>query len=146
MGDIIMKFNLFALPISISIILWNSSIAYANTDILEVSSTDIYSEDVIDTTIIHKSWHFYKIEVENPAKLTVKLRKISDNVDLYVSQSPKPSQNNFLCAPLKSGSSIETCRLDSNIPTTWYIGVHGKMNSNYQLKVKTDDLKLLSGY
>ena len=50
----------------------------------------------------------------------------------------------FQCAPLKTGASIETCRLTSHVPTTWFIGVHGKMDSDYQLKVKTDDLKLIS--
>jgi len=92
----------------------------------------------------YKSWHFYKIEVDNPTKLTVKLRKISDDVDLYVSRSKKPTKNEFLCAPLKQGSSIETCRLTSHTAATWYIGVHGKLKSDYQLNVQTNDLNLLS--
>ena len=105
---------------------------------------DIYSEDTIREEINFKEWHFYKMEVDKPSKLTVKLRKISNDADLYVSRSKKPSAQEFQCAPLKTGSSIETCRLTTDKPGTWYIGVYGKMESDYQLGVKTDDLKFIS--
>ncbi|MCW8929136.1 MAG: PPC domain-containing protein [Gammaproteobacteria bacterium] len=131
-----MKRSLFTL---IPLLLFGS-ISYGASSI----PTAIYSEDTISEEINHKDWHFYKIEVDNPSKLTVKLRKISDDVDLYVAHSKKPTEDNFHCAPQKSGSSIETCRLTSNTAATWYIGVHGKMDSNYQLSVNTKDLKLLS--
>ncbi|WP_198264582.1 PPC domain-containing protein [sulfur-oxidizing endosymbiont of Gigantopelta aegis] len=114
------------------------------TSAYAADTTSIYPEDTIVKEIDYKSWHFYKIEVDNPTKLTVKLRKISDDVDLYVSRSKKPTKNEFLCAPLKQGSSIETCRLTSHTAATWYIGVHGKLKSDYQLNVQTNDLNLLS--
>lgn len=137
-GDIFMKHSLSTL--TFIILLLSGPITYAASTI----PTDIYSEDTILDEISYKEWHFYKIEVDNPAKLTVKIRKISDDVDLYVSRSKKPSEDNYQCAPLKKGSSIETCRLTSNTSATWYIGVHGKMDSDYQLSVQTDDLNLLS--
>lgn len=137
-GYIFMKYSLSAL--SLLPILLSSSATFASDAI----ATDIYSEDTISEEIDYKDWHFYKIEVDNPAKLTVKLRKISNDVDLYVSRSKKPSEDEFQCAPLKTGTLIETCRLTSDTPGIWYIGVHGKMESNYQLRVNTDDLKLIS--
>lgn len=128
------------LAIIIILMLLGSSFAFSASSI----PTAIYSEDTVIEEINNDDWHFYKIEVDNPAKLTVKLRKISDDVDLYVSRSKKPSEDEFNCAPLKTGSSIETCRLTSNTATTWYIGIHGKMDGDYQLSVKTIDLNLLS--
>ena len=131
-----MKFSMLALlPM-----LFSYSITYAASSL----PSDIYSEDILIEEVNHEEWNFYKIVVENPAKLTVKLRKISDDVDLYVSQTKKPTEDEFTCAPLKMGKSIETCRLTSHMPTTWYIGVHGKQESDYQLSVKTDDLRLIS--
>lgn len=133
-----MKHSILAL--SLVPMLLSSSITLAASAI----PTVIYSEDTISEEINQKDWHFYKIDVDNPAKLTVKLRKVSDDVDLYVSRSKKPTIDEFQCAPLKDGSSIETCRLTSHTSATWYIGIHGKMDSDYQLSVKTDDLELLS--
>ena len=137
-GNTVMKHSIFTL--SLIPLLLCSSIIFAADSI----PTAIYSEDTISEEINSKDWHYYKIDVEYPAKLTVKLRKISDDVDLYVSPLKKPSEEEFQCAPLKNGSSIETCRLTSHTAGTWYIGIHGKMDSDYQLSVKTDDLNLLS--
>ena len=133
-----MKHNLFAL--ALLPVLFSSSITFAS----DAVPMDIYSEDTISETIDHKKWHFYKMEVDNPAKLTIKLRKISDDADLYVSRSKKPSQDNFQCAPLKSSSSIETCRITSHTAAIWYIGIYGKKKSDYKLNVQTADLKQVS--
>lgn len=134
-----MKHSLLILTLS-ALFLSTSFVTFAASAI----PTDIYSEDTVSDQITYKDWHFYKIDVDNPAKLTIKLRKISDDVDLYVSRSKKPSEEEFQCAPLKNGSSIETCRLTSSTAATWYIGIHGKMDSDYQLSVRTVDLELLS--
>ncbi len=133
-----MKHSLFAL--TLLPVLLSSSITYAS----DAVPMDIYSEDTIIEEIAYKKWHFYKIEVEDPAKLTVKLRKISDDADLYVSRSKKPSLDEFQCAPLKSNSSIETCRISSHTAATWYIGIYGKTKSDYKLNVQTDELKQVS--
>jgi len=127
-------------------LLFSGSQSFANEEssTTEKLATSIYSEDVVEELINHDDWHFYKIEVETAAKLTVKLRKISDDADLYVSSSKKPSNDDFQCAPKKSGKLIETCRLSSNTPIIWYIGVHGKLESDYQLGVTTNELSLVS--
>lgn len=118
----------------------SSSIALAAA----VIPTEIYSEDTISEEIDYQQWHFYIIAVDKPSKLTIKLRKISHDADLYVSRSKIPTEETFQCAPLKNGTSIETCRLTSHKPGIWYIGIYGKKESDYQLGVKTVDLKSLS--
>ncbi|MCK5648613.1 MAG: PPC domain-containing protein [Gammaproteobacteria bacterium] len=133
-----MKQGLFIVCI-VSMIL-SSSITLA----ADIIPTDIYSEDTISEEIDYQQWHFYKIDVDKPSKLTIKLRKISDDADLYVSRSKIPTEEKFQCAPLKNGTSIETCRLTSHKPGIWYIGIYGKMEGDYQLGVKTVDLKMLS--
>ena len=133
-------------------ILLSGSLAFANVEpsankeslSKDKFATSIYSEDIVIELIDHDDWHFYKIEVDTAAKLTVKLRKISDDADLYVSRSKKPTDNDFQCAPKKSGKLIETCRLSSSTPVIWYIGVHGKLESDYQLGVTTNELNLVS--
>lgn len=104
----------------------------------------IYSEDVVNESIDEHSWHYYQIDIENPSKLTVKLRKVSDDVDLYVSNSQKPTEDSYLCAPQKKGNSIETCRLNTNTTGSWFIGIHGKTDSDYQLSVQAKEAELLS--
>jgi hypothetical protein len=127
----------YVLIIIITVVLACSSFSLAAT-------TLIYSEDVIQNEINKNEWHFYQIEVTNPAKLTIKLRKLSSNVDLYVAQSKKPTKRDFLCAPLKNNNSIETCRLTSHTPGNWYIGIHGKSNSDYQLGFVANEIELSS--
>lgn len=106
--------------------------------------TPIYSDEVIYEIIDYDDWHFYSIELDKPVKLTVKLRKISDDADLYVARSKKPTKDKFQCAPLKEGTSIETCRINIQTAGTWYIGVHGKKDSDYQLGVNITDMKQIS--
>jgi hypothetical protein len=123
------------------------SVTFALTGMSTIAiaaTNQIYSDDVIEETIAQNNWHYYQIRVDDPSKLTVKLRKISDDVDLYVAKSQKPSEDNFVCAPQKTGNMIETCRLTSNIPSVWYIGVHGKADSDYQLGVRAESMKLIS--
>ena len=122
----------------------SSLLVYSSVSIAEDSPTAIYSEDIITDQVNADDWHFYKIDLETAAKLTVKLRKISDDVDLYVTRSKKPTNSDFLCAPQKLGNLIETCRLTNHTASTWYIGVHGKMDSQYQLGIETKDLDLTS--
>ncbi len=118
----------------------------ASTAILasEEIPQEIYSEDVISNFVGSEKWQFYRIDIDTPAKLTVKLRKIDNNADLYVLRSKKPSKDEFLCAPKREGQSIETCRLTANEAGTWYIGVHSKQGSHYQLGVKAKDMSLIS--
>ncbi len=104
----------------------------------------IYPDDQIHEQIDSNSWKFYKLELDNPAKLTIKLRKLSDDVDLYVAKTQKPTTSEYLCAPRKSGKRIETCRLSAQKYDVLYIGIFAKADSDYQLGVSARDIKLLS--
>jgi hypothetical protein len=121
----------------ILIILCSSSIAIAQT-------SEIRSNDIIQEKVKKSSWQYYEININKPSKLTVKLRKISKDVDLYVARNDKPTKEDFLCAPLKSGKQIETCRMTILTPGKLYVGIYGKLESKYQLGVETKDMKFLS--
>ncbi len=108
------------------------------------SGWTIYPEDKITDQISQYNWQYYKVELDNPAKLTIKLRKISDDVDLYVGKNKKPTTDNFICAPRKSGKRIETCRLNSQEADVIYIGIYGKADSDYQLGLSAHEQELLS--
>ena len=123
----------------ILIFLATVSITYAAESI-----NSIYPEDRIKDQISQYSWQYYKVELDNPAKLTIKLRKISDDVDLYVGKNQKPTTDNFICAPRKSGRRIETCRLNNQEADVIYIGIYGKADSNYQLGLNAHEQELLS--
>ncbi len=141
-----MKHSLSAVPALLPLMLLqlSSTLFYTAPASAEQSEpTAIYANDIIHEVIDYDDWHFYSIELDKPAKLTVKLRKISDDVDLYVSRDKVPTADVFLCAPLKNGTSIETCRITSQTAGMWYIGVHGKMDGDYQLGVNTTELKQL---
>ena len=99
---------------------------------------------VVENQIDKNEWHFYQFDTDTISELTIKLRKISDDVDLYVSRAKKPTENDFLCAPKRSSQLIETCRLSLQSPGKWYIGIHGKASSDYQLGIKVDDCDLIS--
>ena len=101
------------------------------------------------TRVIHKQifkneWHYYEFDMESPSNLTIRLRKISDDVDLYVAREKKPTEHDFLCAPKRSSAMIETCRLKSITPGKWYIGIYGKTKSNYQLGIMADGSDIIS--
>ena len=123
----------------ILIFLATVSITYAAESI-----NSIYPEDKIKDQISQHNWQYYKVELDNPAKLTIKLRKISDDVDLYVSKNQKPTTDNFICAPRKSGKRIETCRLNSQEADVIYIGIYGKADSDYQLGLSAHEQELVS--
>lgn len=116
-----------------------SSVAFASDN-----SRSIYPEDKITNQVEQDHWQYYKLELDSPAKLTIKLRKISDDVDLYVSKEQKPTTSDYLCAPRKPGNLIETCRLNSAEAEVIYIGIYGKAESDYQLGVNARKQKLLS--
>lgn len=112
---------------------------------MAVAQTEqIRANETVKEQINESAWHYYEIDIDKPSKLTVKLRRISDDVDLYVSRTDKPTKESFLCAPKKAGKRIETCRLTSDTAGTWYVGVYGKLDSHYQLGVETKDMTLIS--
>lgn len=133
-----MKIKQLLLILTIFII--QTTVVYAE----DADSRTIYSEDVVQEQISENDWHFYRLDIETASKLTIKLRRISDDVDLYVAKTKKPDEDFFVCAPKKSGSSIETCRLSTNTAGVWYIGIHGKLDSDYQLGVLTKEINLVS--
>lgn len=99
---------------------------------------------VIQQQIAKNQWQYYQLDLDTPSQLTIKLRKMSNDVDLYVSRAKKPTKDDFLCAPKRSSAMIETCRLNTQKAGKWFIGIYGKTDSNYQLGVRANDCELIS--
>ena len=94
-------------------------------------------EEIISEQIETNGWKYYRIDLDKPANLTVKLRKVKGDADIYVVSSRKPSASFHECAPKKTGNRAETCRIKSNSSKIWYVGVHGKEQSSYELKIES---------
>ncbi|MCW8929184.1 MAG: PPC domain-containing protein [Gammaproteobacteria bacterium] len=94
-------------------------------------------EETINNQIEGDSWQYYRIELDEPANLTVKLRKVHGDADMYVVSSRKPTTDFHECAPKKAGNRGETCRIKTNSSKIWYVGVHGKEQSSYDLKIES---------
>ena len=109
-----------------------SNILYANDEIKSLEP-----EDVLTESVESNSWQYYRVELDEPANLTVKLRKLKGNADVYVVSSRKPTQNFHECAPKKAGNKAETCRIKSKTASVWYVGVYGKESSQYDLMVES---------
>lgn len=114
-----------------------SSIALSQT-------SQLRADEPVKKKIDESAWHYYEVDIDKPSKLTVKLRRISRDVDMFVARDDKPTKDNFLCAPQKEGKQIETCRLTSHTPGKWFVGIYGKMDSKYQLGIETKDMKYIS--
>jgi hypothetical protein len=110
-----------------------SSPLYALDDIV----APLEPEEIISDQIETNDWKYYRIELDEPANLTVKLRKVQGNADIYVVSSRKPTASFHECAPKKTGNRAETCRIKSNSSKVWYVGVHGKKQSSYELKIES---------
>lgn len=117
--------------LTLALVLLCSSL-YASDDVALLEP-----EETLHEQIEADSWQYYRVELDEPANLTVKLRKVRGNADIYVVSSRKPSESFHECAPKKSGNKAETCRVKSAASKTWYVGVHGKESSSYNLKVES---------
>ena len=109
-----------------------SSVLFAQDNITALEPEETLSESVESNT-----WRYYRIELDEPADLTVKLRKVKGNADVYVVSSRKPTQAFHECAPKKKGNRGETCRMKSETSNVWYVGVFGQESSTYDLKVES---------
>ena len=115
------------------VLIFISNILYANDEIKSLEP-----EDVLTGAIESNTWQYYRVELDEPANLTVKLRKVKGNADVYVVSSRKPTQTFHECAPKKTGNKAETCRIKSNTTSVWYVGVYGKESSTYDLTVESN--------
>lgn len=94
-------------------------------------------EETISDQIELDTWKYYRVELDEPSNLTVKLRKIQGDADIYVVSSRKPTASFHECAPKKLGNRGETCRIKSDSSKVWYVGVHAKEQSSYNLRIES---------
>ena len=94
-------------------------------------------EETINDEIELNAWKYYRVELDEPSNLTVKLRKVQGDADIYVVSSRKPTASLHECAPQKLGNRGETCRIKSNSSKVWYVGVHAKEQSSYKLTIES---------
>jgi hypothetical protein len=105
---------------------------YASDDVTQLEPEETLSEEISSS-----GWKYYRVELDEPANLTVKLRKVEGEADIYVVSNRKPNTSFHECAPQRAGSRAETCRIKSGSATIWYVGVLSKENSSYDLKVES---------
>jgi len=78
-----------------------------------------------DLSGVSGSQSFYKLTVPADAtKLTVKAADGTGDVDLYLRNGSKPTENDNDCAPYKVGNK-ETCTINNPAEGEWHIGLFG---------------------
>lgn len=76
------------------------------------------------------SWQYFSVVVpQGMSLLDVKISGGTGDVDLYVRRSLEPTISSYDCRPYRYGNE-ETCRYNSPVAATYYIGLRGY--TNYQ--------------
>ena len=98
-------------------------------------------------TVAEGKWLYYQIQASAAdTKLTVELKNLSSDVDLYVRKGAKPNLSDFDCRPYLGGTSSETCNLTNTGDTTWFIGVYGYTAGSFSIKATLiGTIALISG-
>jgi len=101
-------------------------------DVTATSSTPsadtLTSGQAVNGTVSTASWTDYKIvSSDSNNNLTVNLKNLSDDADLYIGKGYLPYSDSFDCASYNEGTVEENCQLDiaGQGEVTWYVGVYG---------------------
>ena len=99
------------------------------TGVIEISS-----DSLINGSVSQGEQKHYAIRAQSGDRhLMVSLAGLSGDLDLYVRANQQPSQNTYDCRPYKGGVVAETCSLDNDGETIWFITVDGYKAGNFQL-------------
>ena len=78
------------------------------------------------STVLTNEWQDFKVTlVASQTQFTVTLNGLSQDADLYVRKSTRPTRRSYDCRPLLSGASSETCVISNNGNHTYFISVRG---------------------
>lgn len=129
---------------------------YANTDYkllaqagaTAAAATNIGSGDTLQGVVELQQWDYYRVSLgASDLRLAVDLEGLSDDADLFVREGQIPSGNrgtgaNSDCYSDGGNTQSESCIVDNNGATQWYIGVYGYAKSDYTLKVRATTSRL----
>ncbi|MCI5145120.1 MAG: hypothetical protein D3923_06215, partial [Candidatus Electrothrix sp. AR3] len=83
----------------------------------------------------YNTWENYIITSSSTdTQLKVDLSNLSADLDLYVKKDAMPTRSSYDCRPYRGATHPETCNLNNNGETTWYISVHGYQAGSFDLQ------------
>jgi|GEM_PF-1443977 len=96
------------------------------------TTVNLTSGQSVTGTVGSTAWDNLKIvSSDSDTQLTVSLKGLSDNADLYVRKSSSPTLYAYDCVSNHTATMDETCTVNiSGQAATWYIGVYGKAAEN----------------
>ena len=84
-------------------------------------------------------WKTYYTNIDKTySSVTVKIKNLTEDVDLYVKKGAKPDLDNYDCRPYKGGKRDEICELDNSGDNLWYFCVYGYKSGSYSISVKAN--------
>jgi subtilisin family serine protease len=90
-------------------------------------------------------WMYYQIITESlECQYTLKMDDISNDADMYLSQSQKPSLKEWDYRPYKGFRQPETIIFHANQSSQWYVGIYGYRASDFQLSISSIVIRQLS--
>ena len=125
-----------------------SLLATASTE--QIVITELVSGQSDSTFVNQGDWTYYKIKVPaSDSRLTVNLTGMSSDGDLFVRQGQIPSSNanagaDSDCYSVKGGTQNESCTLENNATTEWYIGVYGYQATAFTVNAQSSSTSRLA--
>jgi hypothetical protein len=87
-----------------------------------------------DNFVSKTKWKEYYVNVDKKySKLTIVLKNLSADLDLYVRKDNKPTMEYFDCRPFKGGLRSEMCTLINEDNTLWHFSVYGYESGNFSI-------------
>lgn len=98
------------------------------------TSTKIALNSLISGEVLERSWNYYAVKVDqNDVDLTVVVKAIAGDPDLYVSYGSLPTPQNYDSFSREYGNAIVDIH-DAKQEQEYYIGIYSFGNATYQLR------------
>lgn len=98
----------------------------------EPEAQPLNSGESLSTNVPLRNWRYFSISTDNTAEsLSVLLDGMNADGDLYVRADSRPTLANYDCRSYVGGTAPESCTLDNNGATQWYVGVYGYQATSF---------------
>lgn len=112
-------------------------------DAVSINSGELHSGSVS-----LQQWRYYQVSLgASDLRLLVDLTDLSADADLFVREGQIPDGDpgtgaNADCYSDRGNTQVESCVVDNNGASTWYIGVYGYSGADYALRVRASSSRM----
>ena len=89
-------------------------------------------------------WQYFSFSANSSSTNNILLSDLSEDVDLYVSDTTLPTKFEYLCRSNESDNSNESCTVknSSKDSKTFYIGIFSRLDADYTIEISEEELAL----